>query len=83
MSDTQAKKRQPLYSAADKRNMRWFWHGYLRKHSGKLLLVLFLILVQGLVYQQFLVMTEDGLRVIFEAGAMRDLTGHLMSLDLA
>lgn len=73
MSDTPSKKRQPLYSEADKRNMRWFWQGYLRKHSGKLVLVLVLILVQGLVYQQFLAMTEDGLRVIFESGAMRDL----------
>ncbi|MGK7752961.1 MULTISPECIES: ABC transporter ATP-binding protein [unclassified Roseovarius] len=73
MSDTPRKTRQPLYSAADKRNMRWFWQGYLRKHSGKLLLVLVLILVQGLVYQQFLAMTEDGLRVIFESGAMREL----------
>ncbi len=73
MSDTPGKTRQPLYSAADKRNMRWFWRTYLRKHSGKLLLVLILILVQGLVYQQFLAMTEDGLRVIFESGAMADL----------
>lgn len=73
MSDTPTKTRQPLYSDADKRNMRWFWRNYLRKHRGKLLLVLLLILVQGLVYQQFLAMTEDGLRVIFEAGAMREL----------
>lgn len=73
MSDTPTKTRQPLYSDADKRNMRWFWRNYLRKHQGKLLLVLLLILVQGLVYQQFLALTEDGLRVIFEAGAMREL----------
>ncbi|MEO1137958.1 MAG: ABC transporter ATP-binding protein [Pseudomonadota bacterium] len=73
MSDPKPKKRQPLYSQADKDNMRWFWRMYLRKHSGKLLIVLGLILVQGLVYQQFLAMTENGLRVIFEAGALRDL----------
>ena len=53
--------------------MRWFWRTYLRKHSGTLLFVLFLILLQGIVYQQFLAMTEDGLRVIFDSGAMREL----------
>ncbi|WP_317056032.1 ABC transporter ATP-binding protein [Roseovarius rhodophyticola] len=73
MSEPKPTKRQPLYSDADKDNLRWFWRNYLRKHSGKLLIVLGLILVQGLVYQQFLAMTESGLRVIFEAGAMRDL----------
>jgi hypothetical protein len=73
MSDAKPKTRLPMYSAADKDNMRWFWRLYLRKHSGKLLIVLGLILVQGVVYQQFLAMTENGLRVIFEAGAMRDL----------
>ncbi|MEM8732032.1 MAG: ABC transporter transmembrane domain-containing protein, partial [Pseudomonadota bacterium] len=44
-----------------------------RKHTGILLVVLGLILVQGIVYQQFLAMTETGLRVIFDSGAMRDL----------
>lgn len=73
MSDTKKAKRQPLYSEADRDNMRWFWRHYLRQHTGKLSLVLGLILVQGLVYQQFLSMTESGLRVIFESGAMRDL----------
>ncbi|MEL7258082.1 MAG: ABC transporter ATP-binding protein [Pseudomonadota bacterium] len=73
MSEPKPNKREPLYSEADKDNLRWFWRNYLRKHSGKLLIVLGLILVQGLVYQQFLAMTESGLRVIFEAGAMRDL----------
>jgi ABC-type multidrug transport system fused ATPase/permease subunit len=73
MSDTKKAKRQPLYSEADRDNMRWFWRHYLRKHTGKLVIVLVLILVQGLVYQQFLAMTESGLRVIFESGAMREL----------
>ena len=73
MSDTEKRKRPPLFSQADRDNMRWFWRTYLRKHSGKLLLVLGLILAQGLVYQQFLAMTENGLRVIFDSGAMRDL----------
>lgn len=73
MSDPKPKKRQPLYSAEDRDNILWFWRHYLRKHTFKLCLVLVMILVQGLVFQQFLAMTESGLRVIFEAGAMRDL----------
>ena len=73
MSDPKPRKRQPLYSAADRDNILWFWRLYLRKHTGKLCLVLLMVLVQGLVFQQFLSMTESGLRVIFEAGAMRDL----------
>ncbi|MEM7598022.1 MAG: ABC transporter ATP-binding protein [Pseudomonadota bacterium] len=73
MTDKTAKTRQPLYSPQDRDNIRWFWRNYLKKHAGKLALVLGMILVQGLVYQQFLSMTESGLRVIFEAGAMREL----------
>ncbi len=73
MSTPKTKTREPLYSEADKDNLRWFWRDYLRKHLGMLFVVLALILVQGLVYQQFLAMTESGLRVIFEAGAMREL----------
>ncbi|MEM7074155.1 MAG: ABC transporter ATP-binding protein [Pseudomonadota bacterium] len=57
----------------DRQNMLWFWRRYLRKHAGMLSLVLALILVQGLVYQQFLAMTESGLRVIFDSGALREL----------
>ncbi|MEL7205144.1 MAG: ABC transporter ATP-binding protein, partial [Pseudomonadota bacterium] len=73
MTKTTRKKRQPLYSQTDRDNIRWFWHSYLKKHSGWLLVVLGMILAQGFVYQQFLSMTENGLRVIFEAGAMREL----------
>jgi ABC-type multidrug transport system fused ATPase/permease subunit len=66
-------KREPLYSAADRDNLRWFWRTYLKKRMPWLLLVLGMILIQGVVYQQFLSMTENGLRVIFEAGAVREL----------
>ena len=38
-----------------------------------LILILFLIIFQGLVYQQFLVLTESGLRVIFSSGSFKDL----------
>ncbi|MEM6483112.1 MAG: ABC transporter transmembrane domain-containing protein, partial [Pseudomonadota bacterium] len=73
MTNAPHPKREPLFSAADRDNMRWFWRLYLRKHSGMLLLVLLLILAQGLVYQQFLAMTESGLRVIFDSGALQEL----------
>ncbi|MEL7254689.1 MAG: ABC transporter ATP-binding protein [Pseudomonadota bacterium] len=77
MTDTTSKKRaaqkSKMYSDKDRDNIRWFWRNYLKKHSGWLALVLLMILVQGVVYQQFLALTESGLRLIFEAGAVRDL----------
>jgi ATP-binding cassette subfamily B protein/subfamily B ATP-binding cassette protein MsbA len=65
--------RSRLLTATDRDNLRWFWRHYLRRRAPWLGLVLFMILVQGLVYQQFLAITEDGLRVIFESGSVRDL----------
>jgi ATP-binding cassette subfamily B protein/subfamily B ATP-binding cassette protein MsbA len=65
--------RSRLLTATDRDNLRWFWRLYLRRRAPWLGLVLFMILVQGLVYQQFLAITEDGLRVIFESGSVRDL----------
>jgi ABC-type multidrug transport system fused ATPase/permease subunit len=62
-----------MFSAEDRDNIRWFWNTYLKQKSPWLLLVLGMILVQGFVYQQFLVLTEDGLRIIFESGALSDL----------
>ena len=73
MTDLNTPERGPLYSVTDRENIRWFWSGYLRKHTGKIFLVLLMILVQGLVYQQFLSMTENGLRVIFDNGSVRQL----------
>lgn len=67
------KQKHPLFSPEDKDNMRWFWSNYLREKSPVLLLVMGMILVQGFVYQQFLSLTESGLRVIFESGAQNDL----------
>ncbi|RKF16043.1 ABC transporter ATP-binding protein [Roseovarius spongiae] len=67
------KKRAPLYSPRDRENLRWLWSRYLRRKSPWLLLVLGMILIQGLVYQQFLAMTESGLRVIFESGSVAEL----------
>lgn len=62
-----------LFSTQDRDNLRWFWSRYMRKRTPWLGLVLAMILVQGVVYQQFLSITENGLRVIFERGSMREL----------
>ncbi|SHI07021.1 hypothetical protein SAMN05443551_0084, partial [Marivita hallyeonensis] len=62
-----------MFSELDRDNIRWFWDNYLKSKAPWLLVVLGMITVQGVVYQQFLALTEDGLRVIFESGAMSDL----------
>ena len=66
-------KKQPLFTPLDRANLRWFWEAYLRAKTPWLVLVFVLIILQGLVYQQFLRLTENGLRVIFENGTIRDL----------
>ena len=45
----------------------------MRSRARWLIFVLVLILLQGFVYQQFLVLTESGLRVIFTDGSFSDL----------
>ncbi|MEM9127521.1 MAG: ABC transporter transmembrane domain-containing protein, partial [Pseudomonadota bacterium] len=57
----------------DKENLVWFWHGYLKQKASWLMVVFAMIVAQGFVYQQFLSLTEDGLRVVFEKGSYRDL----------
>ena len=57
----------------DRQNIGWFWQNYLKSKSPWLFLVLGMVLVQAAVYQQFLSLTETGLRVIFEHGAIADL----------
>jgi len=73
MSKPPKRKRDPLYSERDKANLRWLWARYLRQKLPWLFVVLGMILVQGVVYQQFLSMTETGLRVIFDSGSVADL----------
>ncbi|MCA8883317.1 MAG: ABC transporter ATP-binding protein [Rhodobacteraceae bacterium] len=63
----------PFFSDQDRKNLWWFWQNYLKKRMVWLFLVLGLILLQGIVYQQFLRLTENGLRVIFDQGAVGDL----------
>ena len=73
MTDPKPNTRAGLYSPQDRDNLRWFWRNYLKQSTPWLALVLAMILVQGVIYQQFLSITETGLRVIFDSGAVRDL----------
>jgi len=73
MALSKSRKTRPLFSAQDRINLRWFWSNYLKKKSPWLLVVLATVLVQGVAYQQFLVLTESGLRVIFESGSAWEL----------
>ncbi len=67
------RKRGPMFTMADRSNIRWFWDGYLKSKTPWLFTVFLMILAQGFVYAQFLALTEDGLRVIFEDGGIGDL----------
>ncbi|MBB5515871.1 ATP-binding cassette subfamily B protein/subfamily B ATP-binding cassette protein MsbA [Rubricella aquisinus] len=67
------RKKGPLFTPVDKVNIGWFFRKYLRPKLGWLGLIFVLILAQGVVYQQFLAMTEEGLRVIFDSGTIREL----------
>jgi ATP-binding cassette subfamily B protein len=71
--ENQMPGRRPLFTSADRANLRWFWSRYLREKTPWLLFIFGLISLQGLVYQQFLSLTENGLRVIFENASIRDL----------
>jgi len=67
------RRTKPLFSEQDRKNLRWFWDNYLKSKSPWLLVVLGTVLIQGLVYQQFLALTENGLRVIFDSGSAWEL----------
>ena len=67
------RRTKPLFSEQDRKNLRWFWDNYLKSKSPWLLVVLVAILIQGVAYQQFLALTESGLRVIFESGSAWEL----------
>ena len=62
-----------FFSERDKKNLAWFWQSYMRARAKWLIFVLLLIIFQGFVYQQFLVLTESGLRVIFSSGTFSEL----------
>ncbi|WP_397543048.1 ABC transporter transmembrane domain-containing protein [Roseovarius salis] len=73
MTKRRTTNREAVLTAADRANIGWLWRDYLKQRAPWLFLVLGMILVQGLVYQQFLSMTESGLRVIFESGNLQRL----------
>jgi ATP-binding cassette subfamily B protein/subfamily B ATP-binding cassette protein MsbA len=66
-------EKRPFFLPEDREGIRWFWDNYLKEKSGLLIVVLVMIGLQGLVYQQFLRLTEDGLRVVFEKGSPSEL----------
>lgn len=73
ISAHRTRSRTPFFTHEDRDNILWFWNSYLKKRTPWLVVVLAMISLQGLVYQQFLRMTEGGLRVIFDQGSMMDL----------
>lgn len=66
-------QKRPLFTPQDIDNIKWFWRNYLKDKSPWLFLVLGMVTAQALVYQQFLSLTENGLRVIFEEGSLAQL----------
>lgn len=73
-TQSQPEPTQPIDdSRRDRDNLAWFWKRYLKEKAWWMGLILLLLIAQGFVYQQFLRLTEDGLRVIFAQGAARDL----------
>lgn len=67
------KERVPLFNEQDKDNISWFWTKYLKQRAPWLGLVMVMILIQGFAYQQFISLTESGLRVIFDDGRVSGL----------
>lgn len=67
--------RRPLFTDKDKANVAWFGRTYLKEKVKWLGLVMGMILIQGFAYQQFIKLTEDGLRVIFDRGEIEGLLG--------
>ena len=71
-----------FFSERDKKNLAWFWQSYMRDRAKWLVFVLLLIIFQGFVYQQFLVLTESGLRVIFASGSINELVWVCLAILL-
>ena len=71
-----------FFSERDKNNLTWFWQNYMRSRAKWLVFVAILIIFQGFVYQQFLVLTESGLRVVFSSGEFNDLVWVCLAILL-
>lgn len=67
------KNKQPTFSERDKENLKWFWSNYLRPKTKWMVIIFVLVLLQGLVFQQFLELSENGLRTIFDKGNVDQL----------
>lgn len=67
------KQKRPLFTPTDRDNIHWFWHAYFKQKAPILVAVLGMIIIQGVVYQQFIALTESGLRVIFDSGSVGSL----------
>lgn len=67
------RRQSRFFDAEERQALAWFVRLYLWPKRKWLMIVMALIIVQGLVYQQFLSVMEDGLRVIFENGSVRQL----------
>ncbi|MFX0547430.1 ABC transporter ATP-binding protein [Roseovarius sp. S1116L3] len=63
-------KKQPMFTRKDRDNIKWFWRLYLKDKAPWLIVVLVMVSLQAFVYQQFLSLTENGLRVIFDEGSI-------------
>ena len=62
------KSSRPTFTADDIQNLNWFWTNYLRPKTKWMLIIFVLVFLQGLVFQQFLELSENGLRTIFDKG---------------
>lgn len=67
------KNKVPTFSAQDKENLNWFWGTYLRPKTKWMMIIFVLVFLQGLVFQQFLELSENGLRTIFDRGDVSKL----------
>lgn len=62
------RNKRPTFTPRDKENLKWFWINYLRPKTKWMAIIFVLVLLQGLVFQQFLELSENGLRTIFDKG---------------
>ena len=67
------RNKRPTFTPKDIENLKWFWTNYLRPKTKWMLIIFVLVFLQGLVFQQFLELSENGLRTIFDKGDARQL----------
>ncbi len=74
------KSSKPTFTADDIENLNWFWTNYLRPKTKWMLIIFVLVFLQGLVFQQFLELSENGLRTIFDKGDVSRLIWVCMAV---